>query len=300
MTQTLPPPLILVDEESNDLETPFLLGATDIEVHRIQEHKQNKNEIYLRWAIAILVCSILLIQSNFLFRLKTGEWWFGEQLGFAIPTLSFHAICGLALIFLLLIVVITGALMGMASNSTDCESQEQTAFIAKTARRIHKVAGWVGACLFFFTSAHGAYLAFRYATSKNAPSSVGLVPIVGVGGIIICVFVVSSVFAVKVKKNYGLHKDLMMAALLYLFTGTGVIRWLDDITTALIPSDFVGGVVEASLSLLLVYPGLLVGVYWRAGRLENRSYAKKLLSSVILLPIAVNVGAYVALILLQQ
>ena len=189
--------------------------------------------------------------------------------------------------------------MGMANGNddSDCERQERANRVGKVARRVHKVSGWMGALLFVLTAGHGAYLGLRYAGIKATSGSVAVVPVAGVGGIIIVIEVLCAIYAVKVKRNYGLHKDLMMAAIIFLFTGTGAIRWVDDLTTALIPNDFVGGLVEAFLVLGLIYPGLLIGTYWRARRLEDRSYAKKLLSGVILLPVIVTVCVYLPLML---
>ncbi|KAL3905349.1 MAG: hypothetical protein SGILL_009715 [Bacillariaceae sp.] len=161
------------------------------------------------------------------------------------------------------------------------------------ARRIHKVFGWIGVCLLSFISVQGSWLAFKYTRGGGSAQ----LPAIGVGGIACFFMIWAAVYAVKIKKDKDLHKDIVVALMTLIFIGTGFIREVETIMDALLGPDendyeSLSAILPAALLFVSMYAAICIAAYWRAGRLKNRAYGKKLILFLVVLPsIGMVVGA---------
>jgi len=164
-----------------------------------------------------------------------------------------------------------------------------------SVRNSHKVAGWVTASLIITLVSLGMQLIVQGWNDDSVPRTFKsrLSPGTATGGILALFLLIGALVAVK-KKNYDVHKDLMMAMILYLLVGAGGLRWLDSIIAIGTSSEECFAPWEAyaagAISSFIIAPALLSIIYWRVGRLGL--WYNRLVVSIAPLPSVVGAIAF--------
>mmetsp|Transcript_43120 Transcript_43120/g.104353 ORF Transcript_43120/g.104353 Transcript_43120/m.104353 type:complete len:317 (-) Transcript_43120:99-1049(-) len=240
------------------------------------------NQIYLRWGLAFVVVLGLFVVPNLLVGIVHGAWSLELRLGLGnLPALNWHIWSAVTSIVIFGIQVVTGTTMGGIKFSPKTENPIR--------RLTHKTLGWVGILTLTIMSVLGTVLAFKYWIEyKSIKTGLGT----AMFGIVSFAMVVGGIYAVKIRKDYGLHKDIMITLLVYLFVGGGVVRYLGAALTILNPNKCFGpwqAALAGGISLGIIYPVLWMCLFFRSGRIgETWTKMFFLMAVPALLPVIVG------------